>query len=135
MHLDRHGSQGSGHAEATLLWGFGRDGQGAELTQLVFSADRMNVKSRARGVFEAPGTQIALIPLRATPARPALLLSVTRVHAKMTKSREEVSAPQEWLRHLADEPDGYSRLIRESGGMARAAYRLAQARCSVESAP
>jgi len=34
------------------------------------------------------------------------------------------------LTRLAAESDGYRRLVRESGGAGRAAYRLARARCS-----
>jgi hypothetical protein len=49
------------------------------------------------------------------------------------KAREELTNPQEWLHHLAAERDGFARLIRESGGSARAAYRVARARCAVES--
>ena len=51
----------------------------------------------------------------------------------MAKAREELINPGEWLRRLATERDGYARLIDESGGTARAAYRVARARCSVES--
>ena len=49
----------------------------------------------------------------------------------MRKTRLEVADPQEWLATLAADADGFSRLVRESGGMARAAYRLARARCIV----
>ncbi|HTA93492.1 MAG TPA: hypothetical protein VK745_28130 [Polyangiaceae bacterium] len=51
----------------------------------------------------------------------------------MTKAHQELSSPQEWLHRLASEQGGYGRLVDESGGMARAAYRLARARCKVES--
>jgi hypothetical protein len=51
----------------------------------------------------------------------------------MAKAHEELSSPRDWLRKLAEERDGYGRLVNESGGMARAAYRLARARCTVES--
>ena len=51
----------------------------------------------------------------------------------MAKAHEEISSPEEWLRRLAAERDGYGQLVNESGGMARAAYRLARARCKVES--
>jgi hypothetical protein len=51
----------------------------------------------------------------------------------MAKARVELTSPEEWLYLLAREQDGYARLIAESGGTARAAYRLASARCKVES--
>jgi len=35
------------------------------------------------------------------------------------------------LTRIAEERDGYRRLVRESGGTGRAAYRLARARCAV----
>jgi hypothetical protein len=44
--------------------------------------------------------------------------------------QEEFANPGRWLTRLAEETDGYRRLVRESGGNARAAYRLARARCS-----
>lgn len=49
----------------------------------------------------------------------------------MTKAHEELTSPDEWLHRL--EREGYGRLVDESGGIARAAYRLARARCKVES--
>jgi hypothetical protein len=51
----------------------------------------------------------------------------------MAKANEEIRSPEIWLRRLAEERGGYARLVHESGGMARAAYRLARARCQVES--
>jgi hypothetical protein len=51
----------------------------------------------------------------------------------MAKAREEQSSPQMWLNRLAAEGDAYARLVAESGGIARAAYRLAHARCKVAS--
>jgi hypothetical protein len=51
----------------------------------------------------------------------------------MTKANEELTSPREWLRRFAEERDGYTRLLKESGGPARAAYRLARARCRAES--
>ncbi|HET7541682.1 MAG TPA: hypothetical protein VFK05_17530 [Polyangiaceae bacterium] len=42
----------------------------------------------------------------------------------------EFANPGDWLTRLAEESDGYRRLVRESGGATRAAYRLARARCS-----
>ena len=47
----------------------------------------------------------------------------------MRKTRLEIANPQEWLVSLAADTDGFSLLVQESGGMARAAYRLARARC------
>lgn len=43
---------------------------------------------------------------------------------------QEFANPQEWLNRLAEEPDGYRRLVTESRGSGRAAYRLARARCA-----
>lgn len=43
--------------------------------------------------------------------------------------RIEVERPIEWLRSLDEEPDAYEVLLTEAGGLARAAYRLASARC------
>jgi hypothetical protein len=48
----------------------------------------------------------------------------------MRPTQEEFANPREWLTRLAAESDGYRRLVRESGGTGRAAYRLARARCS-----
>ena len=48
----------------------------------------------------------------------------------MAKAREELTNPEEWLRRLTNERDGYARLIDESGGSACAAYRVARARCT-----
>lgn len=39
--------------------------------------------------------------------------------------------PIEWLNGLIERPDGYRRLFDEAGGLAVAAWRLAQARCEV----
>ena len=50
------------------------------------------------------------------------------------KAKQEHVQPEEWLIRLATEEDGYARLVEESGGMARAAYRLASARSKVEAA-
>jgi len=49
----------------------------------------------------------------------------------MRPTQQEFANPREWLTRLAEESDGYRRLVRESGGTGRAAYRLARARCSV----
>ena len=48
----------------------------------------------------------------------------------MRPTQQEFSNPREWLTRLAEESDGYRRLVRESGGTGRAAYRIARARCS-----
>ena len=50
----------------------------------------------------------------------------------MRKTQLEIADPAAWLRHLAEDRDGFSRLVGESKGMARAAYRLARAHCSIE---
>jgi hypothetical protein len=50
----------------------------------------------------------------------------------MARAQEELKNPEAWLRRLAEDRDGFQRLISESGGRARAAYRLARARCRVE---
>lgn len=42
----------------------------------------------------------------------------------------EFADPREWLIRLGSETDGFRRLVTESGGSARAAYRMARARCS-----
>ncbi|MEI9942120.1 MAG: hypothetical protein WDO69_33310 [Pseudomonadota bacterium] len=49
----------------------------------------------------------------------------------MRPTQQEFASPREWLARLAEENDGYRRLVRESGGTGRAAYRLARAHCSV----
>jgi hypothetical protein len=41
----------------------------------------------------------------------------------------------EWLEGLDQRRDGYAHLLDESGGLARAAWRLARARCRVWSTP
>ena len=48
----------------------------------------------------------------------------------MRPTHQEFANPREWLTQLAEDSDGYRRLVRESGGTGRAAYRLARARCS-----
>ncbi len=50
----------------------------------------------------------------------------------MAHSRIEHERPSEWLRWLAEEPDAYQILVAQAGGLARAAYRLASARCRVQ---
>ena len=51
------------------------------------------------------------------------------VSEDMPPHRIEQERPAEWLRWLAENVDGYRLLLEESGGLARAAYRLARARC------
>ncbi len=50
----------------------------------------------------------------------------------MRKTQLEIADPQAWLASLSVESEGYSRLVADSRGMARAAYRLARARCLVD---
>src|SRR5882724_776411 len=50
----------------------------------------------------------------------------------MRKTPLEIADPAQWLRQLSEDSAGYSQLVRESKGVARAAYRLARAQCSVE---
>jgi hypothetical protein len=50
----------------------------------------------------------------------------------MLPPRLEHERPAEWLRWLAETPDGYQQLLQQAGGMARAAYRIASARCRVQ---
>jgi hypothetical protein len=50
----------------------------------------------------------------------------------MLSIRLEQERPGEWLRWLAEEPDGYALLLRHAGGLAQAAYRLARARCRAQ---
>ena len=47
----------------------------------------------------------------------------------MSPTRLEVERPSEWLRRLAEEPEAYALLVTQSAGLARAAYRIASARC------
>ena len=48
----------------------------------------------------------------------------------MRPTQQEFANPREWLTRIDEASDGYRRLVRESGGTGRAAYRLARARCS-----
>src|SRR4051812_49328254 len=52
----------------------------------------------------------------------------------MRPTQQEFANPREWLIRLAEEPDGYRRLVNESSGFGRAAYRLARARCQASGA-
>jgi hypothetical protein len=47
----------------------------------------------------------------------------------MLPPRTEHERPGEFLRWLSEEPDAYRLLVEHAGGMARASYRLASARC------
>ena len=50
-------------------------------------------------------------------------------------TREEIERPTEWLRGLEEGRRDYHWLLRDAGGLARAAYRLACARCRVQPVP
>ena len=50
----------------------------------------------------------------------------------MRKTPLEIADPAQWLRQLSEDSAGYSHLVKDSKGVARAAYRLARAQCSVE---
>jgi hypothetical protein len=50
----------------------------------------------------------------------------------MSPARLEHERPSEWLRWLEEEPDAYAVLVAHSRGLARAAYRVASARCRVQ---
>ena len=50
----------------------------------------------------------------------------------MASNRPEQERPCEWLRWLAEAPDAYEILLAQSNGLARAAYRVASARCRVQ---
>jgi hypothetical protein len=50
----------------------------------------------------------------------------------MLPPRLEHDRPAEWLRWLAETPEGYQQLLQHAGGLARAAYRIASARCRVQ---
>lgn len=52
----------------------------------------------------------------------------------MSPPRLEMERPSEWLCRLAEELDAYEVLLAEAGGLARAAYRLASARCRAQGA-
>jgi len=82
----------------------------------------------ARGHDRSPSTPSTRAPTYSTP-RPAVVIQRRR-DTSMRPTQQEFTNPREWLTQLADERDGYRRLVRESGGAGRAAYRLARARCS-----
>ncbi|MEO6602018.1 MAG: hypothetical protein ABIQ16_19215 [Polyangiaceae bacterium] len=50
----------------------------------------------------------------------------------MRPPQQEFANPREWLIRLAEESGGYRRLVNESHGFGRAAYRLARARCQAK---
>jgi hypothetical protein len=50
----------------------------------------------------------------------------------MSPIRLELERPSEWLRWLAEAPEAYEALVAQTGGLARAAYRVASARCRVQ---
>lgn len=52
----------------------------------------------------------------------------------MRPTPQEFANPGEWLIRLAEASDGYHRLVNESHGFGRAAYRLARARCTASKA-
>ncbi|MET0794907.1 MAG: hypothetical protein ABW061_25535, partial [Polyangiaceae bacterium] len=52
----------------------------------------------------------------------------------MRPPQQEFSNPREWLIRLAEEADGYRRLVSDSHGFGRAAFRLARARCQAADA-
>lgn len=47
----------------------------------------------------------------------------------MLQRNQETERPHEWLRELRERKTGYAELLRESGDLVLAAYRLASARC------
>ena len=48
---------------------------------------------------------------------------------------EETRRPSEWLLRFQEDGRRYNALLRDSGGLAVAAYRLARARCRVQPVP
>jgi hypothetical protein len=63
---------------------------------------------------------------------PARLGTQLALGQGMPSWRLERERPSEWLRWLAEEPDAYQVLLVQAGGLARAAYRLASARCRAQ---
>jgi len=53
----------------------------------------------------------------------------------MRTNTEEIERPTEWLRSLQEGRLDYHWLLRDAGGLAAAAYRLACARCRVQPVP
>lgn len=51
----------------------------------------------------------------------------------MKTSAQEFDRPNEWLRTIREDRSRYLALVSESGGLAYAAYRVARARCRVQS--
>ncbi|MBI3206239.1 MAG: hypothetical protein HYZ29_32185 [Myxococcales bacterium] len=48
---------------------------------------------------------------------------------------DELERPGEWLRHLNEDPSAFGELVSSSENLAVAAFRLARARCRVQSVP
>lgn len=53
----------------------------------------------------------------------------------IVRHTEEAHRPAEWLLRFEQEPRLYLALLRDSGNLAVAAYRLARARCRVQPVP
>jgi hypothetical protein len=53
----------------------------------------------------------------------------------MGRNTEEARRPVEWLIGFDHDPSRYAALLRDSGSLAAAAYRLALARCRVQPMP
>ncbi|MFO0567719.1 MAG: hypothetical protein U0263_18820 [Polyangiaceae bacterium] len=53
----------------------------------------------------------------------------------MRVTTDEIERPTEWLRRLAENRVLYRQLLDGAGGLALAAYRLARARCRIQSVP
>ena len=55
--------------------------------------------------------------------------------AMIVRHTEEAQRPAEWLLRFEQEPRLYRALLRDSGNLAVAAYRLARARCRIQPTP
>jgi hypothetical protein len=53
----------------------------------------------------------------------------------MRRNTEETERPTEWLRRLQEDDSYYRVLLNDAGSLPVAAYRLARARCRVQSVP
>jgi hypothetical protein len=53
----------------------------------------------------------------------------------MFRINDETERPSEWLRRFAEDGASYRVLLDDAGSLAVAAYRLARARCRVQSVP
>src|SRR5690606_23839109 len=78
-----------------------------------------------------PGSAPAAAVTRARPGSTA----IRHFREKSMNDYLEHHRPSEWLSHLLELPRGYATLVEHSGNLARAAYRLASARCRVHSLP